>query len=66
MHRKKTGVYVEEHTDDGGPYKIWHADLWECPICGIELILGFGTKPIAHHFDSHYAKDQANVEYHIR
>ncbi len=33
------------------PYKIWSADLWECPDCGHQLISGWGQQPQAerHH-----------------
>ena len=24
------------------PYEVYHADLWECPKCGVEIVLGFG------------------------
>lgn len=27
------------------PYKIWHADLWQCPGCGHQLISGWGNHP---------------------
>ena len=33
-----------------GPYKIWEADLWQCPICGHEVIVGFGEQPIYEHY----------------
>lgn len=26
---------------------VWSADLWACPGCGIEVLLGFGRAPIA-------------------
>jgi len=51
---KQNGVSVEEGMplNDGmwGPYKIWQADLWECRECGIEIISGFGHRPIAEHY----------------
>lgn len=28
------------------PYKLWVADLWECPDCGHELITGWAQKPM--------------------
>jgi len=33
------------------PYQIWDADLWACPRCGYELITGFGSRPIAEHWE---------------
>jgi hypothetical protein len=42
--------------NDGRPYKVWQADLLECPDCGFQIITGFGQQPLAvkHHpdFDS--------------
>ncbi len=26
------------------PYKLWVADLWECPDCGHELVSGWGQQ----------------------
>ena len=66
MYLAEAGVLVEEHTDDGGPYKIWSADMWRCRYCNNEVISGFAKVPQAHHFDSAYEKIQANVQYHIR
>ena len=42
---KQMGVYLEERTTHHGesaPYKLWHADLLECPTCGHEIVAGFG------------------------
>ncbi len=32
-----------------GPYKMWMADKWECPVCKWQGILGFSQEPIEHH-----------------
>lgn len=66
MRRLKNGVIVEEHMDDGQPYKIWEADLWECPKCHHQCIFGFADRPVAQHFDAKYAEEQKQVEFHIR
>jgi len=55
MRPKKNGVYVIEMADFG-PYKVWHADLWECPKCGHLTIAGFGTEPMAEHYDEKFQK----------
>jgi hypothetical protein len=26
---------------------IWDADLWECPTCGFQIVMGFGEGPIS-------------------
>jgi len=66
MRRIKNGVVVEEHRENGEPYKIWSADLWACPACGHQCLLGFANRPIAHHHDDKYSEEQKNVQYHIR
>jgi hypothetical protein len=35
------------------PYKLWSGDLWHCPSCGSEIIVGVGAKPVSerHHRD---------------
>ena len=37
-----------------GPYKVWNADAWKCPICGFEIIAGFGNNPLR---SDHYSPD---------
>jgi hypothetical protein len=32
------------------PYKIWMADLLECPGCGNEIVTGFGKQPVSEHY----------------
>lgn len=27
------------------PYKLWCADLWECPDCGHQLVAGWASTP---------------------
>lgn len=66
MRLVKVGVIVEEHREDGSAYKIWGADLWECPTCGHQCIFGFADRPIVYHFDPSYAESQKQVEYHIQ
>jgi hypothetical protein len=58
---KKTGIVIEEGkplTDslDGpwGPYKLWRADLAECPKCGYQVAIGFGRNPMAVHYELDY------------
>lgn len=33
------------------PYKLWRADLWECPDCGHEIVVGFARQPWSEHFE---------------
>ena len=48
-----TGTTVVE-TASFGIYKVWHADTWQCPHCGTEIVAGFAKEPIR---DDHYAPD---------
>lgn len=32
------------------PYKLWNADLYECPDCGHQIVVGFGQSPMAEHY----------------
>ena len=45
---RKNSITVLETYDDGErPYKVWQADLWECPDCGTQLITGYGSRAIS-------------------
>lgn len=49
---EKNGVHVHElMRNDTAVYKIWDADLWKCPGCGILVVAGFGQKPLAEYFE---------------
>lgn len=72
---KKNGVFVEElmpsPTSEGFPYavvdgksfwvsyKLWTADLLECPGCYHQVIGGFPIAPIAEHFQPDYKEIRA-------
>jgi hypothetical protein len=55
MRVKQNSVTVET-LDDGAPYRLWDADLWECVECGVEIITGFGQRPLAEHWQDAYAR----------
>lgn len=38
------------------PYKLWMADLWRCPGCGNEIIIGAGFAPLREHFHQDFAE----------
>lgn len=47
---EKNGVWlIELFQHNTAPYSIWHADLWKCPKCGVEIVSGYGQKPTYHH-----------------
>jgi hypothetical protein len=41
------------------PYKVWMADLWECPDCGHQLVAGYGGRPIAEDWESSFEAERA-------
>ena len=45
----KTGLPAVEMAEFG-PYKIWEADRWVCPGCGMKVIAGFADHTSAEHF----------------
>jgi len=61
MAVKKNSVTVEERTEDQRPYRLWDADLYECPECGVEIITGFGRGPFAEHYQPDYAAQRARL-----
>lgn len=36
------------------PYKLWMGDLWACPSCGTETIVGTGRDCIAEHYQEDF------------
>jgi hypothetical protein len=38
------------------PYKLWRADKWKCQGCGHEIVVGFGSSPIAEHYEPDFEK----------
>lgn len=50
---------------DWSPYKLWSGDLWRCPDCGSEVVIGTGFEPVRHHyqpdFDEQCALRGANL-----
>ncbi len=62
---RKNGVVVLETMDDGRPYKVWQADLLECPDCGFQIITGFGLQHIAVHHEPGFDSELQRVEFTI-
>ena len=42
---------VELMNKDTEIYKIWHADLWKCPTCQVEIVGGFAQQPLFESFE---------------
>lgn len=37
------------------PYKLWMGDLWACPDCGSEIVVGCGRAPLGEHYQPDFA-----------
>jgi hypothetical protein len=57
MKVKRNGIELLEMAgaQNPQPYKLWQADLFMCPGCGIEIVSGYGQKPVAEHFQDGFA-----------
>lgn len=42
------------------PYKLWQGDLWRCPDCAHEILVGTGFRPIAERHDSFFEETIAD------
>ena len=52
---EKTGVFViEMFLDPPVPYKIWNADLWQCPGCHTEIVSGFASHQLVEHYEDDF------------
>jgi hypothetical protein len=52
---EKQGVYVIEMASFG-PYKIWMADLKECPKCHHRIVTGFGHNALSEHYQEGFTQ----------
>jgi hypothetical protein len=59
LRPKRNGVAAEAMTVDG-PYQLFVADLMACSGCGLEVVAGFGSRPIVEHFQAEYAQAVKN------
>ena len=48
------------------PYKVWHADTWKCPGCGVEVVAGFGIKPVLEYFHEGFEEALENTLHEAR
>lgn len=63
---EKNGVVM--HAYSGRYYYSIDADLWKCPKCGTEIIVGFANQPFNMNFESEYKKPKLKnrVEYEVK
>lgn len=38
------------------PYKLWIGDLWECPGCGAQIVVGIIGDRLAEHYETDFKK----------
>lgn len=66
---EKAGAFahrLREWESHWGPYKLWMSDMWKCPGCGHQILIGVPTKPLAEHFEPDYAEQVARADVLIR
>jgi len=62
LRPRKNDVCVHVTMNDGRPYQLWQADLWECPDCGWQAVLGYGQSAWAEHYQPDFGKYLAQVD----
>lgn len=55
MAPEKNGRAVELLAS-GKPYQVWEGDEWLCPACRRSVVIGFGLRPVAEHFQGRYER----------
>lgn len=50
QHGAKPGT---AEPDKWTPYKLWMADVWECPECGHQIVIG-ATEPMAYDYQPQF------------
>ena len=53
------------HPEMWSPYKVWMTDLYKCPDCGHEIVVGAGFQPVSQDYQDDFeywtAKSQLQV-----
>jgi hypothetical protein len=55
LRPETNGVGVWDRNKNGTS-KLWDADKWKCPKCGVEIVVGFGYNPVACNCDEDFQK----------
>ena len=63
FQREKNGVEAKEmrNREKTEPYRIWSADKWKCPKCGVEILNGFANRACYPNSEN-YEDREKNVE----
>ena len=60
--RIENGIFlVEMFCSPPEPYKVWSADLWQCPNCKDKVVSGRGDNPLMHHFQDGFSEYLAEL-----
>lgn len=59
MKVDEIGVHVLELDAQGKPYKLWHADVLECPKCSRRVVCRFADRPISQQGVNGFSRDVA-------
>lgn len=59
MQTETNGVGVLDIANFG-PCAIWDSDLWKCPTCGNEVVIGFAKGAVAYHHQVEYFNKVVN------
>lgn len=62
MKPSQNGRLVLFNDANGRPYQIWSGDRYDCPAGGCAVISGFGSEPVAEHFQPEFARWERRVE----
>ena len=62
LRPKKNGIDAVE-MGTAGPLTVTCADLWYCPSCGYELIIGFAKKPFSQHFEEGFKEPPDSIRF---
>jgi len=64
MRCKKNGFVIElmSNAEKTVPYRKHSADKYECPECGIEVVIDLGIQPLVQSFDEDYESYKADLK----
>ena len=65
LRPRKNDVCVHITMTDGSDYQLWQADLWECPDCGNQVILGYGAQCWSEHYQPDFKSYLDKVDFTI-
>lgn len=43
------------------PYKVWTSDMYECPECHHQILVGFGNQPSVEHYQDEFETLQMSL-----